>query len=172
MLEFLKKRCQTLEHIEARSADKTEKSNKEGDQRDKTFSAIGTKLHFLAKGAANQRTTALATSLSSGKCYLCNGAHFIYFCEKFLTLPVSDRIKEVRRLKLCLNCLKNVHYVKTCKMGICRECTGKHNTLCHQSQGSKISSKTDISESQDEVNNDQSLSIVAIHHASSNVKKL
>lgn len=45
-------------------------------------------------------------------------------------------------------------------MSTCRECTGKHNT-----------SKTDISESQDEVNNDQSLSIVAVHHASSNVKK-
>lgn len=58
MLEFLKKRCQTLERIEARSADKTEKSNKKGE----TFSAISAKLHFLAKGAANQRTTALAAS--------------------------------------------------------------------------------------------------------------
>ncbi|XP_067216967.1 uncharacterized protein [Linepithema humile] len=65
MLEFLKKRCQTLERIEARSADKNEKSYKEGESRGKGFSATGSKQHFIAKGAINQRTASLTASLNS-----------------------------------------------------------------------------------------------------------
>ncbi|XP_048514357.1 uncharacterized protein LOC125501757 [Athalia rosae] len=59
------------------------------------------------------------------------GSHFIYFCPKFLGLTIEERINEARRLKLCLNCLRSDHFVQTCKGGSCRECSGRHNTLCH-----------------------------------------
>ena len=89
-----------------------------------------------------------------------------FICEKFLALSVADRIKEVRRLKLCINCLRNDHYVKACKKGFCRECNGKHNTLCYQLQADKDSTK---SESQD--NNHQLAANVAVNHAYHKVKR-
>jgi len=87
---------------------------------------------------SNQKTISLATSLNSGKCYFCQGSHYIYFCAKFLELP--KRIKEIKRLKLCINCLKNDHYAK---MGHCRECSEKYNTLYHLTPVSKNSVKID-----------------------------
>lgn len=78
----------------------------------------------------------------SGKCYLCSGPHFIYFCSKFLGLLIDERINEARRLRLCLNCLRNDHFVKTYKMGSCKECSGRHNTLCHLPRDDDQSTKT------------------------------
>ncbi|XP_029161734.1 uncharacterized protein LOC114933374 [Nylanderia fulva] len=42
-----------------------------------------------------------------------------------------ERIEEVKRLRLCFNCLKNDHFVNACKASSCRRCSGRHNTLCH-----------------------------------------
>lgn len=104
--------------------------------------------------------------MSSGKCYYCNGNHFLYFCEQFLALSVPDRIKEVKRLKLCINCLRNDHFVKTCGKGSCRQCNGKHNTLCHLAQDSKpiIASESTIAKIEE---NNKSSSNVAVHTANS-----
>ncbi|XP_011699619.1 PREDICTED: uncharacterized protein LOC105456927 [Wasmannia auropunctata] len=170
MLEFLKKKCQTLERIEARSSDKNEKFPKENEQRGKG-SAVQAKSQSLFKSTASQKTTSLTASVNLGKCYYCDGTHFIYFCEKFLALSVSERIAEVKRLKLCMNCLKNDHYVRTCRMGTCRKCPGKHNTLCHLSRDDKATTSSEDSESQDKVDNAQSISSIATHHISSNVKR-
>ncbi|KMQ89533.1 hypothetical protein RF55_10829 [Lasius niger] len=160
MLEFLKRKCQTLERIESRTADKVEKSYKEGESRNKGSATTGSKWPYSAKGTV--KTISLAISINSGRCSFCTGSHFIYFCEKFLDLPVPDRIKEVRRLKLCSNCLKNDHYAKTCKLGHCRECEEKHNTLCHVSPVSKSTTKSDVSESKNETSNEAS-SNMAVH---------
>ncbi|KYN14635.1 hypothetical protein ALC57_13142, partial [Trachymyrmex cornetzi] len=130
MLEFFKNRSLILECIELRSVDKVERSCKEREQRSKG-SHGHSKSQFANKGAANQKTSSLTASLNTGKCYLCNGSHFLFACEKFLALPVADRIKEVNRLRLCLNCFKSNHYARACRMGSCRECNGRHNTLCH-----------------------------------------
>ena len=77
----------------------------------------------------NLKTSSLTSSLNTGKCFLCAGSHLLFVCEKLLALSIADRIKEVKRLKLCINCLRNDHYVKACKRSSCRECNGRHNTL-------------------------------------------
>ncbi|XP_036142150.1 uncharacterized protein LOC118645380 [Monomorium pharaonis] len=169
MLGFLKRKCQTLERIESRTADKIEKSPKDNEQRSKGHSTANLKAHSLLKGSANQKTS-LAASVNSGKCHYCEGSHFIYFCDKFLDLSVSDRIKEVKRLKLCINCLRNDHYVRTCRMGTCRECSQKHNTLCHQTPKDKDSSESEVKESPGKANNESSVN-VAVHHSSSDFKE-
>lgn len=171
MLEFLRRKCQTLERIESRDADRIEKSSKEGESRNKGSAMTGSKWNSLAKGTVNQRTTLLATSNNSGRCYFCNGSHFIYFCEKFLDLPVPDRIKEVIRLKWCINCLKNDHYAKTCKSGHCRECEGKHNTLCHISQDNKVTSRPDVAEFKNETTI-ESPSNMAVHTSNSKGRRV
>jgi len=167
ILEFLKGKCQMLERIEFRSVDKTERALKEGEIR-KGLASTGSKIHSNTKGEANKRAI-LAASVSSGKCYYCHGDHYIFFCEKFLALAVAERIKEVKRLRLCMNCLRNDHYAKTCKMGHCRECSERHNTLCHLPRKGKISQGTsEIAESQDTAKNEQPGINVSVHHAANN----
>lgn len=96
MFKFLKKKCKQLERIESRSIDKGEKSSKQGELRCKGASVANSKSHSFTKGTVSQKNASLTTLVSSGKCYFCNGDHFIYFCEKFLALSVNDRIKEVK----------------------------------------------------------------------------
>lgn len=142
LTDFFEKRCQTLERIEARIKDK-EVTHKTESDKQKT------------RNHNNEKTTTLANSTEAGKCYLYHGDHFMYRCEKFLALSVDDRIKEVLRLKLCTNCLYNDHFVKTCKMESCRECSGRHNTLCHRSttegnpQGNESQRKQTVPSSSD-----------------------
>jgi len=109
LTDFLERRCQILERIEARTREKSVASRAES---------------IKQRTKAHEKSTALANVTADGKCYLCRGDHLLYRCEEFLALTVEGRIKEVRRLKLCLNCLRNDHFVKTCKMGTCRKCSG------------------------------------------------
>lgn len=92
MLEFLKKRCQTLERLESRSVDKPDKSTKEGY---KGLNTVGAKSNYPNKGNVSNKSTALATSMKADKCYFCDGGHFMYYCEKFLALSIPDRIKGI-----------------------------------------------------------------------------
>ncbi|EZA51360.1 hypothetical protein X777_10003 [Ooceraea biroi] len=81
----------------------------------------------------SQTKASLATTVQEGSCRcLCQGAYNIYSCKRFLDLSVADRVKQVKRLRLCLNCLRGNHYAKDCKAGSCRECGARHNTLCHE----------------------------------------
>lgn len=66
------------------------------------------------------------------KCDLCDKLHPIYFCEKFKSLSIPDREKEVKRIGLCFNCLNATdHQSQECKAGSCKLCGKKHNTLLH-----------------------------------------
>ncbi|XP_038106134.1 uncharacterized protein LOC119765936 [Culex quinquefasciatus] len=62
-------------------------------------------------------------------CPKCSEAHTIYQCASFRELPASDRRELVERAKLCFNCLKSTHGVKSCTSGSCRNCKQKHHTL-------------------------------------------
>lgn len=47
-------------------------------------------------------------------------------------LPVSRRIAEVRKRRLCMNCLRSTsHTQDKCISGHCKLCKAKHNTLLH-----------------------------------------
>jgi len=59
---------------------------------------------ILAINSKTKKKSTLKASLSSGKCYFCNRITYI-FARNFENYP-ADRIKEVRHLKLCINCLK------------------------------------------------------------------
>ncbi|XP_022824611.1 uncharacterized protein LOC111355114 [Spodoptera litura] len=64
-------------------------------------------------------------------CPICKESHFLFQCNKFRILPVQDRIKKAHTSNVCLNCLRPGHYAQKCKLGHCRYCTEKHNTLLH-----------------------------------------
>ena len=65
--------------------------------------------------------------------YGCKGIHPTYFaCKTFKTLPIETRINDVRRYKLCSNCLRSNHVLEQCRMNIrCKTCNKKHNSLLH-----------------------------------------
>jgi hypothetical protein len=74
---------------------------------------------------------------TESSCPVCNEHHAIYSCTTFLNLDINNRIKKIKELKLCFNCLKGGHYTATCKSGYCKQCKGKHNSLLHlQKKGS------------------------------------
>jgi hypothetical protein len=65
---------------------------------------------------------------SNISCYLCNGSHPIYNCDQFL--PIKERIKKVKGLKLCSNCLRNSYADKNCQSRA-KNAKKNHNTLLH-----------------------------------------
>ncbi|KYN12751.1 hypothetical protein ALC57_15076 [Trachymyrmex cornetzi] len=83
------------------------------------------------------------------KWVFCKGEHLVYHYESFLALPVSRRIAETRKRKLCANCLRPAnHAANKCPSGSCKICRLKHNTLLHLTVAS---AKSDDSQSYDRV---------------------
>lgn len=78
-------------------------------------------------------------------CPFCKGDHFIFKCHSFLKLPVSERQQEVKKLRLCFNCLRANHQKGECKAQTCKRCFGKHNTLLHKEQITHENSKQIVS---------------------------
>lgn len=117
MAKFLQNRCQTLENVE--NAVVNESSNKQ----------VGSKFYQNT----NNRKKSLVVSTNNQKgCPVCNSqSHAIYSCPQFLSLTPSLRYKDVKRLNLCLNCLRKGHGMKTCISGSCRHCSAKHHSLLH-----------------------------------------
>jgi hypothetical protein len=69
---------------------------------------------------------------SNISCYLCNGSHPIYNCDQFLRLPIKERIKKVKGLKLCSNCLRNSYADKNCQSRA-KNAKKKTTTRCYMS---------------------------------------
>ncbi|XP_047534361.1 uncharacterized protein LOC125069000 [Vanessa atalanta] len=123
--KFLKDRADILEtynHSKSRfdslSHPNTNKSNKghKGGQTRGSFSAQ------------------LITQDNMKNCVVCNGQHRIYDCSNFKSKSVVQRQELVSKFKLCRNCLRTGHTSYTCRLGSCRKCKGRHNTLlCNNS---------------------------------------
>ncbi|XP_033339833.2 uncharacterized protein LOC117228236 [Megalopta genalis] len=64
-------------------------------------------------------------------CPVCQQKHFIQACDQFLKLDTRSRIREVKKAKLCLNCLRPDHPTAQCWSSSCRQCHKKHNNLLH-----------------------------------------
>ncbi|KAJ0182261.1 hypothetical protein K1T71_001630 [Dendrolimus kikuchii] len=70
---------------------------------------------------------------SSYKCPICSQAHFIFSCETFRKLDIESRIKRIKELNVCRNCLRPGHNHNQCRLTHCKYCNNKHNTLLHMS---------------------------------------
>ncbi|XP_018373378.1 PREDICTED: uncharacterized protein LOC108767813 [Trachymyrmex cornetzi] len=110
LIEFLTKRCETLEAVARRSLS-IESSSRPRQTTSKTTNAHA--------------------AVASVKCAHCNGDHQIYQCKTFKELSITDCLNKIRSLKLCLNCLKGKHFARDCNAGHCRKCMKKHSTLLH-----------------------------------------
>lgn len=84
------------------------------------------------KKAYDSRSQSHSHVATHPECTFCKSPHYIYTCQSFLELSVSSRWEEVKKLKLCSNCLRADHTPKFCKSRQnCRKCSRRHNTLLH-----------------------------------------
>lgn len=106
MIDFLQRRCQVLERASL-------SGNKDNAKRSGCKNHIdGNKQRQAVISNSNSKTT-LSTTVQSGRCYLCQGQHLIYSCKQFLS--AGERMREAKRLRLHINCLRSDHFVKDCR---------------------------------------------------------
>ncbi|XP_065081373.1 uncharacterized protein LOC135703945 [Ochlerotatus camptorhynchus] len=69
---------------------------------------------------------------SKDDCPICNaGPHSVEQCRRFGNMKVVDRKMLVRKLGLCLNCLRSGHFVADCSRSTCNKCGYSHHYLLH-----------------------------------------
>ncbi|XP_026464647.1 uncharacterized protein LOC113367235 [Ctenocephalides felis] len=74
------------------------------------------------------------------KCQFCNKEHYLNRCEEILKLHVDDRIKFVKKIRLCFNCLNSSHGISQCSSKRnCSICKRRHNTILHKSELPRLS---------------------------------
>ena len=61
----------------------------------------------------------------------CKEKHNMWQCPEFIKKSVSDRVKFIRKMKKCGNCLKDGHIANECKGRKCIKCGKAHNSLLH-----------------------------------------
>ncbi|XP_063901218.1 uncharacterized protein LOC135120827 [Zophobas morio] len=118
MSDFLNQRCQMWESLEVNA---TSRSNS-------NFHNKITKNPYINNRVISHVAN---TSAPFGKCLYCKEMHNIYNCPNFLNLSIEQRINEIKKRKLCLNCLKGGHKLMSCNSSNCKKCNKRHNSLLH-----------------------------------------
>nr|CAI5839136.1 unnamed protein product [Callosobruchus analis] len=117
MNRFLKSRCEMLEKLDVTKVVKKFEN-----------------VNFSSKSSSSVRrhtSSFVAQTNNLPKCVLCKQDHAIYNCEQLLKQSISQRINEIKRLKLCLNCLRPSHTSWQCRAKRCQKCGESHNSLLH-----------------------------------------
>lgn len=117
---FLTSRCRTLE-----SVSNIRQTSKPSDRNPKPLPKISSN---------SKRVSAFQTNVADPKCPLCpNESHVIRKCPRFIKMDVFQRLAEIKKQHLCLNCFSKAHAVKSCtSKHNCYKCTKRHNTLLHR----------------------------------------
>ncbi|XP_063924727.1 uncharacterized protein LOC135138680 [Zophobas morio] len=142
-IDFLEKRCLMLESLSYMSNNKTSNEGKVYHKQNNYFNKSKTVSH-------------ITTNKKQASCSMCKkSSHVIFQCIDFLKMSIPERIAQVKRLKLCINCLRENHQVATCRTSHkCQACNKKHNTLIHT----------------DEADADENSSVTLSNHSSSLLK--
>ncbi|KAK9744172.1 Protein of unknown function (DUF1759) [Popillia japonica] len=94
-------------------------------------------LHANQTRSREEKRTAVITT-TDFNCIICNKYDYqIYNCTEFLNASVNSRLELIKKRKVCVSCLRKGHFSKDCKLGTCKECAAKHNTLLHLEQQPK-----------------------------------
>ncbi|XP_071052614.1 uncharacterized protein [Onthophagus taurus] len=110
-LKVLKEKCQLLESLDGKLANKfNERTNEK------------VSMHITSN---NEKTAFMS-------CTFCkNNDHFTFKCEKLLKLPINERYNELKKNNICTNCLKSGHTPNKCNSKSCQICQKRHNTILH-----------------------------------------
>ncbi|XP_066261208.1 uncharacterized protein [Euwallacea similis] len=122
LMEFLTEKCRSLEAVRGFS---TVHSNKHDRDR------MQNKGHEKRNESHQFKNYSYSLTEKINKCYICTENHFIHQCPRFIQLSVSDKYNEIRRHKLCSNCLRPGHLKQECRSRGCKKCNQKHNSTLH-----------------------------------------
>ncbi|XP_046748847.1 uncharacterized protein LOC124412775 [Diprion similis] len=120
--EFLTQHCAMLETLnpsKQSSGKNTKNSNPNVKKAEETISCIS------SKNESETKTSETKT------CPTCQGNHSIYHCSTFKGYTTQEKWNEVKRIKVCFNCLRSDHTSDKCRSSNCKKCNKKHNTLLH-----------------------------------------
>ncbi|XP_074651618.1 uncharacterized protein LOC141906273 [Tubulanus polymorphus] len=90
--------------------------------------------NFNNESLNKSKSFVLNSRSQTTKCILCSENHNLSKCRLFLEKPVEQRFTFVKSNRLCINCLAQGHYLKSCLSTItCKEteCGKKHHILLH-----------------------------------------
>ena len=136
-IAFLTGRCQLLEALDTKAFQALGHNHASS----RRFCDPKAQTHVSVTDDSNGKAKA-----SSSKCLLCKSqTHALFRCEEFLKLSVQARIRTVRKLKACINCLRRGHNAQDCYYGPCRSCERKHNTLLHLGRAATAGGATSAS---------------------------
>lgn len=111
---FLKTRADILETLFRAKKDKITKTQAR-------FDSNHTKSFVISANKDGQRP-----------CVVCQGKHRIFDCKVFNSLSTDEKWAQTAKLKLCYNCLRPDHDAARCRLGGCRVCKRRHNTVLHK----------------------------------------
>ena len=76
-----------------------------------------------------------ATITKSAECPLCKGNHKLWKCEKYKEMTPNKKLEQVKKFKLCFNCLNPNHITSSCASRnkcFAQGCSRKHHTTLHE----------------------------------------
>ncbi|XP_066252670.1 uncharacterized protein [Euwallacea similis] len=123
LLDFLTDKCFALESSRGFSRPQSHKPDKYRNEN---------RGQERGNGSISSKNYSYSLTQRVGReCHICNENHFVYQCPRFTQLSVSEKYNEIRKHKLCSNCLRVGHRNQECKSIGCKKCAKKHNTALH-----------------------------------------
>uniref|UniRef100_A0A2H1VWV5 SFRICE_018011 n=1 Tax=Spodoptera frugiperda TaxID=7108 RepID=A0A2H1VWV5_SPOFR len=110
-------------------------------------------------------STVQNTGSVTRQCVVCKGNHWIYDCPTFLAKSVQERRDEALKLHLCSNCLRTGHRAHDCKLGPCRECKRRHNSLLHLPNSNNTSTSNASTVNSNSDNTDRGSSEISVNNS-------
>ncbi|XP_066259137.1 uncharacterized protein [Euwallacea similis] len=123
LLDFLTDKCFALESSRGFSRPQSHRPDKDRNEN---------RGQERGNGSISSKNYSYSLTQRVGReCHICNENHFVYQCPRFTQLSVSEKYNEIRKHKLCSNCLRVGHRNQECKSSGCKKCAKKHNTALH-----------------------------------------
>ena len=87
---------------------------------------------FNVQAKAEKPRESKTSTETAKQCFLCSGEHLMSNCKKLKELQDSDRLENVKQLRVCFNCLNGHHRARYCRQQVRCSCGKKHSELLHQ----------------------------------------
>ena len=119
LLQFIKDHAEILPALDKQPAEKTLETNNQSQPKNNTYN-----VHVATPTISNyQRSCALCAP----------DKHPLYFCPRWASYTMVQKIAHISTNSLCSNCLAGGHTQPNCKSSYkCKECGQRHHTSLHQ----------------------------------------
>ncbi|XP_062542023.1 uncharacterized protein LOC134210014 [Armigeres subalbatus] len=125
LVEFLYQRVRILKSVASDMSHRSQPS-----QAKVAGNILPPKKQLSSKFAASVVSSDSKSNVPS--CFACSERHFLFQCQTFAKMPVSQRRELISQRKFCWNCFRTGHNARSCSSKFsCRTCRDRHHTLLH-----------------------------------------